>query len=90
LLADLADANRVADGLTGCGHIIEAPLFGANNDGARSDRLLHRDHVAVRVRRIEARQGGSPDGRRQECKQSLFHSLTLTLTNKLRMSVAVR
>lgn len=77
LLADPANSNRIADGLAGSGHVIEPPLLGADDDRARSDRLLHRHHVAARVRRVDGRQTGSADGRHQDCKQSLFHSLTL-------------
>jgi hypothetical protein len=45
LLADPANSNRIADGLAGSGHVIEPPLLGADDDRARSDRLLHRHHA---------------------------------------------
>ena len=83
LLTDPADPNRIADGLAGSSHVVEPPLLRANDDGARSDRLLDRHHIAARVRRVGRREGGSADGCRQECKQNLFHSLTLCGTNKM-------
>ena len=77
LLADLAHSNRIADGLARSSHVVQPPLFRSDDDGARRDRFLHRHHVAATVRRFDSRQTGSAEGRCQEYKQSLFHSLTL-------------
>ena len=73
LFADPSYADRIADRLPGFGHIIKASLLCPNNDGAGRGRFLHRHHVAAGMRRLYARQTAHADGRRQECKQNLFH-----------------
>jgi endonuclease YncB( thermonuclease family) len=70
LLADSADADRIADGLAEAGYVIKTPLAGAHHDGARHERLFHRHRLAARKSRLrddrERAGSGSKRGRNQD------------------------